>query len=146
MNAYLGNLHVAPLTRLWATAKDKSSIQFNEPELAEGQGRQGSKTKTPKHKKVSLNYIDQCILPNLYSTDRHTAEKAEIKISKQALLEAMFQTQVWAAPYVKNPFIYVTDNPNDFKGEDGAKLLEYFKRVFFTQHKKYNNAIILAVN
>lgn len=67
----------------------------------------------------------------MYSTEPGS-EKAEIKISKQALLEALFETQVWAAPYVQNPFIYVTDRPADFKGEDGEKLLAYFKRVFYT--------------
>jgi hypothetical protein len=34
-------------------------------------------------------------------------------------------------PYVRNPFIYITDNPKDFQGEDGAKLETYFKRVFY---------------
>ena len=28
------------------------------------------------------------------------AEKAEEKIAKQALLEALFQTQVWNEPYI----------------------------------------------
>ena len=79
----------------------------------------------------------------MYSMDP-SAEKAEIKISKHALLEALFQTQVWAQPYVKNEFIYITDNKADFQGESGQKLLSYFRSVFFNQYSKYNNAIISA--
>ena len=56
---------------------------------------------------------------------------AEEKIAKQALLEALFETQLWMEPYVKNPFIYISDYDGDFKGEKGEKLLGYFKRVFF---------------
>lgn len=42
---------------------------------------------------------------------------AEEKIAKQALLEALFESQLWMEPYVKNPFIYVTDHDTDFAGE-----------------------------
>jgi len=31
------------------------------------------------------------------------------KVEKQALFEALFQTKVWGASYIKNPFIYVTE-------------------------------------
>ena len=59
-------------------------------------------------------------------------EKAETKIAKQALLEALFETQLWSEPYVKNPFIYITDNDSDFEGEKGKKLENYFKQVFLS--------------
>jgi hypothetical protein len=49
---------------------------------------------------------------------------------------------VWSAPYITNPWIYISDNPDDFRGEEGKKLNEYFKRVFHNQYTKYANAII----
>ncbi len=30
------------------------------------------------------------------------------------MLEALFGTQMWSEPYVKNPFIYVSDHESDF--------------------------------
>ena len=41
--------------------------------------------------KLSLNYIEHCRLPHMYDMSVQ-AEKAEVKISKHALLEALFQT------------------------------------------------------
>ena len=58
-------------------------------------------------------------------------EPAEEKLAKQALLEALFETQLWSESYVKNPFIYISDHESDFVGEKGAKLKDYFKKVFF---------------
>ena len=69
-------------------------------------GGRNNGSKTIK-KPLSLNYLEHCKLPGMYDL---TKEKAEMKISKHALLEALFGTQVWAADYVKNPFIYITDN------------------------------------
>ena len=115
-------------------------VTVSEPEKSSGRKIQGKPDKSTAQK-ISLNYIDYCRLPNLYSEND---EKAEIKISKHALLEAMFQTQLWTEPYISNPFIYITDNPGDFKGEQGVKLQEYFKRVFFDQYTKYSNALIQA--
>jgi UDP-glucose 4-epimerase len=37
-------------------------------------------------------------------------EFVEGDLADDALLEALFGTQVWASDYIKNPFIYVTDN------------------------------------
>lgn len=68
-------------------------------------------------------------------------EPVEEKIAKQALMEAMFETQIWQEPYVKNPFIYITDHDSDFQGEDGEKLHEYFKKVFLSQYKKYREIV-----
>ena len=68
-------------------------------------------------------------------------EPVEEKIAKQALLEALFETQVWSEPYVKNPFIYITDHDKDFEGEEGTKLKEYFKKVFYSQYTKYRNIV-----
>ena len=77
-----------------------------------------------------MNYVDHCRLPDLYEVT-YKSEKAEIKISKYALLEALFQSKVWSAPYIRNPWIYITDNPKDFEGDKGVELQKYFKRVFF---------------
>ena len=69
------------------------------------------------------DYISTCQF--VYNLD----EKAEAKIAKQALLEALFCTQLWTEPYVVNPFIYVTDKDSDFQGSDNLK--EYFTKVFY---------------
>ena len=49
-------------------------------------------------------------------------ETVEEKLAKQALLEALFETQLWMEPYVSNPWLYITDNDSDFEGEKGKKL------------------------
>ena len=103
VNAFLGNLHVKPLSRIWQTTKTRSAVEVSDPQM--GGGRNGG-SKTIK-KPLSLNYLEHCKLPGMYDL---TKEKAEIKISKHALLEALFGTQVWAADYIRNPFIYITDN------------------------------------
>ena len=74
-----------------------------------------------------------------------TEEAAEEKIAKHAILEALFQTQLWMEPYVTNPFIYITDNDSDFKGEKGKVLKEYFKKVFYQQYTKAREAVDRAV-
>jgi len=110
--------------------------------VADPQYGRGKKRAAVK-KELSMNYIEHCKLPGMYDLSK---EKAEMKISKHALLEALFGTQVWASDYIKNPFIYVTDNVQDFQGEEGQKLEQYFKRVFFDQWQKYNNAILSATH
>ena len=75
----------------------------------------------------------------------NAGEKAEEKIAKQALLEALFQTQIWNEPYIKNPFIYVTDKESDFEGDEGKKLQTYFTKVFYSQFKKFKAAVDVAV-
>mgnify|MGYP006889530076 CR=1 FL=1 len=70
---------------------------------------------------------------------------AEEKIAKHALLEAIFGTELWAEPYVKNPFIYITDHESDFAGDEGKKLETYFRKVFLQQYRKYKKAIEDAV-
>ncbi len=83
INAYVGNVHVKPITRLWQTGKANSSLSVSEPKV-------GAKKKS----RISLNYIDHCKLPDIYSNDP-SQEKAEVKISKHALLEVLFQTKAW---------------------------------------------------
>ena len=46
-------------------------------------------------------------------------EPVEEKLAKQALLEALFESQLWMEPYVRNPFIYITDHESDFETEKG---------------------------
>lgn len=82
-------------------------------------------------------------MPNLYTTSRE-AEKAEVTISKHAMLEALFQTQLWGQPYVKNKFLYLSANPNDFDTPRGKELEAYFQNVFLNQYKKYNEALQYA--
>ena len=68
-------------------------------------------------------------------------ENVEEKIAKQALLEALFETQLWMEPYVKNPFIYISDNDKDFEGTEGEKLKKYFEKVFYNQYQKYRKIV-----
>lgn len=84
INAYVGNTHVKPLCRLLQTGKYKSALSVSEPK--EG-GRKILKKQ--KSKSFSLNYIDHCRFLDLYSVDENQ-EKAELKISKHALLEVIF--------------------------------------------------------
>jgi hypothetical protein len=93
VNAYLGNIHVDPITRIWQTAKTKSAIIASEPEK-ETRGRNFSpviKQRKRDSGKMSLNYIEHCRLPHMYDINAQS-EKAEVKISKHALLEALFGT------------------------------------------------------
>ena len=39
----------------------------------------------------------------------------------------------------------MTDNDKDFEGEEGKKLMNYFKQVFFDQYTKNASAIKSAV-
>jgi hypothetical protein len=41
-------------------------------------------------------------------------ESAENRIEKQAMLEAIFGSEIWSETYIKNPFLYVTDLDSDF--------------------------------
>lgn len=68
-------------------------------------------------------------------------EPAEEKIAKQALLEALFETQLWMEPYVRNPFIYITDHESDFESDKGQRMEQYFKKVFFSQYTKYRDIV-----
>lgn len=62
-------------------------------------------------KSLSNKFID---FDSIHSMKVDTNELAEHKIEKQAMLEAIFGTQLWSEPYIKNPFIYVTDHDSDF--------------------------------
>lgn len=68
-------------------------------------------------------------------------ELAEDKLEKQALLEVLFDTQLWAEPYVKNPYIYVTDNDSDFQGAQGVHLKDHFKKCFYLNYQKYKKIV-----
>lgn len=56
-------------------------------------------------------------------------------------MEALFDTQMWMEPYVKNPFLYITDYDKDFEGAEGIQLLDYFKKIFFVNYQKYKNVV-----
>jgi hypothetical protein len=88
---------------------------------------------------------DHVVIPDKAERKSKGIELAEEKIAKQALLEALFNTQCWSEPYVTNPFLYVTDRKADFEGEEGLELQNYFKKVFYTQYNKYRSAIERAV-
>lgn len=146
VSCYLGNLHVSPVARLWKTSKLDSMTQtIGDQKALVAQRRRGSSNSEPSIREIPYkqdtksDYISVCQF--VYNMD----EKAEAKIAKQALLEALFQTNLWSEPYVMNPFIYVSDKDSDFEGEEGRKLKEYFTKVFYAQYKKYKEAVDLAV-
>lgn len=80
-------------------------------------------------------------LSDFHKMNYNMDELAEHKIEKQALIEVLFQTQVWSEPYVKNPFLYITDNDADFEGEKGFQLKENLKKVFYLNYKKYQGIV-----
>ena len=50
----------------------------------------------------------------IYIYRLNNSESAENHIKKQALLEALFRTQIWNEPYVKqNPFMYISPRTRD---------------------------------
>ena len=53
-------------------------------------------------------------IPNKEERKTKGIELAEEKISKQALLEALFNTQYWSQNYITNPFMYITEKDSDF--------------------------------
>ena len=62
----------------------------------------------------------QTFAKNIYIYRSKNEENAQDLIKKQALLEALFQTEIWNEPYVRhNPFLYITPRTSDFEGETG---------------------------
>lgn len=46
-------------------------------------------------------------------------------------------------PYVKNPFVYITTNLDDFEGDKGRELKEKFKKIFYKYYKSYSDTVNL---
>ena len=144
IDVYLGNFHVSPISRLWNTqttilgAKDikqkerpqqqddDAEAQDDGEEENRGRGRKLA-LKSKKEKKSLENQIIDFDM--IHQIDQKRNEMAEDKIEKQALMEALFGSQIWSEPYVRNPFIYVTDNDVDFAGDQGVHLKDHFKKV-----------------
>ena len=128
MSCYLGNVHVAPITRMLKTYNSDGihSVDYEE--------KRGRKLKT-KNASVKKEFIFDYI--KISQMRYNVSEPAEEKIAKQALLEALFGTQLWNEPYITNPFIYVTDHDVDFEGEKGAKLKRFWKFQKFQQIDLY---------
>ena len=74
VQAFVGNVHVSPIARLWQTGS--SSAEVHKPKKLDG-----------RKKAITLDYVAQCRLADIYSL---SDEKAEEKIAKHALLEALF--------------------------------------------------------
>ncbi|CDW79079.1 UNKNOWN [Stylonychia lemnae] len=148
VDAYIGNIHLSPVSRIWNTNKSRrqdkgqSNIDRSQEEDVE-QTTGGRAVKHQLKKSVKPNPLNLAgqELRDFHYMRQNFDELAEEKIEKQALMEALFQTQLWSEPYVKNPFIYITDNDSDFAGDKGKDLLEMFKRVFYLNYQKYNNII-----
>ncbi len=68
-------------------------------------------------------------------------ESAENRIEKQAMLEAIFGSEIWSETYIKNPFLYVTDLDSDFQGPNGIQLYDLFKKMFYINYTKYTDII-----
>jgi hypothetical protein len=139
IDVYLGKMHVSPLTRLWNTQTTSLSLEPTRIEEKEdedsGRGRKVAKKSPVKKAQRSIEF------ETIHHVKTDYAEAAEHKLEKQALLEALFGTQFWSEPYVKNPFIYVTDHDSDFAGEQGIHLKDHFKKVFYLNYKKYSEIV-----
>lgn len=60
----------------------------------------------------------------IYLYRNKNEESPDDQIKKQALLEALMQTQLWNEPYLKeNPFLYITPRKQDFESNAGKVLL-----------------------
>lgn len=117
---YIGNPHLRPLSRLWRTDLGMGEYQST----------------STKHVLGIRDFEDFHKL-----TESDPQEMGEVKIEKQALLEALFGTKLWNEPYVKNPFVYLTDSKRDFEGEQGIILMDGFKKIFYANYKKYNDIV-----
>ena len=92
----MGNIHVAPVSRLWKTNKlEKLTEQITTADSQQKNvftqyRRRGSssapptKGQIPFQKPLKMDYISVCQMAY------DSSEKAEAKIAKQALLEALF--------------------------------------------------------
>ena len=118
--------------------KRESEEDNGNQEEAQGRGRKLLLKK--KKEGVDQKYIYKDF-DSIHRTKNNYEELAEDKIEKQAMMEALFDTQLWSEPYVRNPFIYVTDNDSDFSGEKGILLKDHFKKVFYINYMKYKNVI-----
>lgn len=140
---YLGNVHVQPIARLWNTYSSdgvySSAEALGKEETTPRKSVLLSKQREQRRKGVKSDFVLDYVKLSQMRYDNDTP--AEEKIAKQALMEALFETQLWMEPYVKNPFIYITDNDSDFEGPRGQKLENYFKQVFLSQYNKYRKVI-----
>ena len=152
IDVYLGNFHVSPISRLWNTQttnlgakdikqKEKTQQQDDDAETQgdgeeenRGRGRKLALKRKQEKKSLENQIID---FDMIHQIDQKRNEMAEDKIEKQALMEALFGSQIWSEPYVRNPFIYVTDNDVDFAGDQGVHLKDHFKKVFYLNYTKY---------
>ena len=60
-------------------------------------------------------------------------EPDEVMIEKHALMDVMFETNLWNKPYVGNPFPYISEEYQKLKEEDVKEV----KKRFFVNFKKY---------
>ena len=147
IDVYLGNLHVSPISRLWNTQSMQSVTMTDEPkqkrddededdgEQAKGRGRKLALKNKQKAKKTLEGRVIN--FETIHQMKNDFSQLAEDKIEKQALMEVLFGTQIWSEPYIRNPFLYITDNEHDWAGEQGVHLRDHFKKVFYLNYKKY---------
>eukprot|EP00347_Sterkiella_histriomuscorum_P017372 403349636 len=164
IDVYCGNIHVSPLSRLWNTTdvikQEQVKVQ-RENQLEEEQPKSKLKlsnshqdedsedeslTKKPRYKnkksvRPSIKDLRSQQLGDFHKMQQNHEELAEHKIEKQALMEALFQTQLWNEPYVKNPFLYVTDHDKDFEGPQGEHTKQLLQKIFYANIQKYENIV-----
>lgn len=64
---------------------------------------------------------------------KNPKETDEVLIEKHALLDVMFDTNLWGKEHVKNPFPYLSEDFSSLKDEDVKEL----KKKFYVNYKKY---------
>lgn len=137
--SYLGNIHISPLARSW-NPRDEAQSRQEEPTEKQG-GRRLARNRSPQSSSGTPDHRRE-FAKMMYVYRKKNVESAEQQIQKQALLEALFQTQIWDQPYVReNPFIYITPRSQDFETETGQQLKSQFKKIFFTAFHKYKSII-----
>lgn len=142
IDVYLGSFHVSPISRLWNTQTTILGTKDIKEKQQEGEDGGRGRKLALKGKKEKRSLENQIIdFDMIHQIDQKREELAEDKIEKQALMEALFGSQIWSEPYVRNPFIYVTDNDVDFSGDQGVHLKDHFKKVFYLNYTKYQSII-----
>ena len=111
ISAYLGNLHIKPISRVWNTYKLDRDFTHVKQKATPSNMKHPKDVLKPQEKLTRPFTLDYTKISQM---EYNIEEPAEEKIAKHAILEALFGTQLWMESYVKNPFIYITDNDSDF--------------------------------
>ena len=138
---FVGNIHTEPIEAIWKRNDSKDE------DAGEKQGRRTLKLKSRKERevekaKLKLEDIRLGLGELIYIYRDMNKESADHYIKKQALLEALFSTQVWGESYVRdNQFFYITPNKKDLDPDGEKYLLNQFKKIFLKSYRMYSSIL-----